>query len=154
MNLHHKYMTLAIEVSKNALKSGDIPVGAVIVQNDTIVCSAHNTIEHDNNPINHAEIIAINLASQILGDKHLTDCDMYVTLEPCVMCAGAIILARMRRIIFGAYDSKTGACGSLFSILYESKLNHKVEVIGGIMEAECSLHLMKFFENIRKNKNA
>lgn len=154
MNSHYKYMSIAIEEAKKALASGDVPVGSVIVRDDILISKAHNTVEFQNNPTNHAEIIAIQSASQILGDKHLVDCNIYVTLEPCAMCAGAIVLARLRRLIFGAYDPKTGACGSLFSIPFENKLNHKVEVIGGVMESQCAELLKDFFEKLRTNQNA
>jgi len=153
-SLHRKYMSLAIDEAKNASSSGDVPVGAIIVKDDIILSKANNSVELELNPINHAEIIAIISASQMIGKKHLTGCDLYVTLEPCTMCVGAIILARIRRVIFGAYDPKTGACGSLFSIPFEKKLNHQVEVIGGIMEEECSQLLSRFFANIRDNNDA
>ena len=145
----NKYMQQAIELAKAAAAMGEIPVGCVIVHNDRIVAQTHNTVEQNNCPTCHAEINAINQASQILG-KYLTECDMYVTLEPCPMCTGAIIGARIKRLYIGAPDAKTGCCGSNLDIITKQHFNHKVEVYHGIMESKCSEIISNFFENLRK----
>lgn len=143
-------MEVAIEEAKKAAALGEVPVGAVIVYENNIVSTAYNMKEYMKDATAHAEIIAIKKASSILDKWRLSDCNIYVTLEPCVMCAGAIVQARMGKLIFGAYDKRFGACKSLYNIPEEGKLNHKVDIIDGIMEEECSFLLSDFFKKRRK----
>lgn len=144
------YMSRAIELAKDAALSGEIPVGAVIVRNKQIIAVGQNRRERDQTALGHAEIEAISSACQTLDTWRLDDCDLYVTLEPCPMCAGAIINSRIRRVYFGAYDSKAGSFGSLtdLSVL---PFEHRPEIYGGIMELECKQLLTDFFKEIRAN---
>lgn len=147
-----KYMKEALKSARRSLKSRDVPVGAVIVKDGKIIGRGFNSIERKGNPLEHAEIAAISSAVKKTGFKHLTDCDMYVTLEPCSMCAGAIVLARLRNLFIGAPDPKTGACGSLYSITEDKRLNHRCNVVSGILEKECSGIIKDFFRSIRESK--
>ncbi len=142
-------MEEALREAQKALHKKEIPVGAVIVKDGQIISRAHNLKETLNDPTAHAEIIAIREASRVLANWRLEGCNLYVTLEPCPMCAGAINQARIDRLIYGAMDLKTGACGSLFNLTGDLRLNHKVEVIAGIMEEECKQLLKTFFEGKR-----
>lgn len=141
-------MQEAIELAKAAGNRGEVPVGAVIVRNKEIIATGQNRREADNHALGHAEIEAIDSACRALGTWRLDDCDLYVTLEPCPMCAGAIINARIRRVYFGAYDSKAGSFGSItdLSVL---PYNHKPEIYGGIMEFDCKQVLSDFFTSVR-----
>ncbi len=142
----------AIKQARRSLLAEDVPVGAVIVKDGKIIARGYNQVEKRQNPIAHAEIVAIEKASKKLGYKHLLDCDIYVTLEPCAMCCGAIVLARLRRLIFGAYDPKTGAAVSLYNITNDPRLNHRLEVLGGVLQDDCVALLKNFFKKLR-NKN-
>lgn len=153
MDNHEKYMALAIELAKLSNEHEDVPIGALIVHNDEIIGRGYNQIEKLNNSIVHAEIIAINDAISNFGYKHLLDCSLYVTLEPCSMCAGAIVLARISNLIYGAKDPKSGACGSLFNIPQDERLNHRVNIISSVKEDECSQLLKDFFKELRKTGN-
>lgn len=144
-----KWMECAIAEAQRAAEIDEVPIGAVIVREGRIIASAHNTRETDKNPLAHAEIGAIKKASEILGGWRLLECTLYVTLEPCPMCAGAIINARIPRVVFGAYDRKAGALGTLYD-LAEGKLNHTPEVAGGVLEEECAALLSGYFRNKRK----
>jgi tRNA(adenine34) deaminase len=146
-------MDAALELAKLSTEYNDVPVGAIIVHNDMIIGKGYNQIEKLNNSIVHAEIIAINDAINNYGYKHLLDCSIYVTLEPCAMCAGAIVLARISNLIYGANDPKTGACGSLFNIPQDERLNHRLNVISGVKKDECSQILKDFFKELRKTDN-
>lgn len=146
-----KFMRRAIELAKEAEKNGDVPIGAVVVKNGKIVGEGYNRREIDNNPIAHAEIEAIKMAGEKLGGWHLEDCDLYVTLEPCPMCAGAIINSRIKTLFFGAYDLKAGSASSESVInLFELPYNHKPEIYGGICEEETKKLLQDFFLTKRK----
>ena len=146
-----KFMQRAIELAKIAEENGDVPIGAVVVKNGEIVGEGYNRREIDNNPTAHAEIEAITEAGKRLGTWHLDDCDLYVTLEPCPMCAGAIINSRIKTLIFGAYDSKAGSASSDSVInLFDLPYNHKPEIYGGICENETSKLLKDFFQAKRK----
>lgn len=136
----------ALSQAQQAQKHGEVPVGAIIVYKEEIIAQAHNLTEKNNNALLHAEILAIQQAMNFIGSKYLIGCDLFVTLEPCSMCAGAIVLARIQRVIFGAFDSKAGACGSLIDIPQHPLLNHRPIVIGGILEKECSSILQDFFQ--------
>lgn len=145
------FMRYALSLAEKASDSGEVPVGAVIVRNGEIVGQGRNRRENGKNALYHAEIEAINDACQRLGGWRLWECDMFVTLEPCPMCTGAIINSRIRRVVFGAYDKKAGCCGSVMN-MFELPFNHKPEVIGGFMEEECSSALSEFFIKLRNTK--
>lgn len=149
MQIYKKYMAIALDEAEKALLTGDVPIGAVIVRDGIIIARAYNQVEALNDPTAHCEILAIRSAVQAIGLKHLTNCTLYITLEPCSMCAGAIVLARIPEVIFGASDPKTGACGSLYLIADDERLNHQSKIIGGIMETECSALLKQFFNKLR-----
>ena len=149
-----KYIKQALLLAKKAGASGEIPVGAVIVKDGEVIATGVNRRETDNTALGHAEIMAINLACERLGRWRLDDCELYVTLEPCPMCAGAIINARIKKVVFGAFDKKAGSCSddsviNLFNLPY----NHRPEVWAGICEQECSEVLSSFFENLREKGN-
>lgn len=149
--MNQKYMVLAIEQAKKAADEGEVPIGAVIVKNGEIISVAHNECEQKKDPTAHAEILAIRRAAEKIGDFRLTDAELYVTLEPCPMCAGAIINARIKEVVFGAADPMKGALGSVLN-LYSYNLPNKPEVYGGISEKECLNILQEFFKK-RRNKN-
>lgn len=144
------YMSLALQEARRAFTLDEVPVGAVIVKNNIVIAKGHNIRETMKNALGHAETIAIEEACRVLGGWRLMDCDLYVTLEPCPMCAGAAVNARINRIIFGAYDQKSGACGSVYNIANDDRLNHRIEVIPGILEGECKELLQEFFKRKRK----
>lgn len=148
-NIHHKYMSQALTLAKTAYKEGEVPVGAIVVKENRIIGKGYNQTEMLNDPTAHAEIIAVSSACATLKNKYLTDCTLYVTLEPCHMCAGALVWAKISQVVFGAMDQKAGACGSLFNIASNKKLNSTAEVIQGIMEDECSKLLKDFFKEKR-----
>ena len=149
---HRTYMSKAYQEAEKALEKGEVPVGAVIVCNNMVIGRGHNQVESLYDPTAHAEMIAISAAIEHLGEKYLTGCSLYVTLEPCPMCAGALVWSKIDRIVFGALDDTAGACGSLFNIARNEKLNHRIEVIHGFMEQECSSLLTEFF-NRKRNSN-
>jgi tRNA(adenine34) deaminase len=151
-NLDEQYMRIAIDQAKIAQENGDVPIGAVIVHNGQVIAKAYNQREQLQDPTAHAEIIALTQAAAALENWHLHGCTMYVTLEPCCMCAGALVLARIDRLVYGCADPKTGACGSLYNIVQDERLNHRLEVASGVLADECSQLLQKFFEN-RRAKN-
>jgi len=142
-------MREAFRLAQRAFQEDEVPVGAVIAFENRIIARAYNQVETLKDPTAHAEMIAITQATSTLCNKWLYDCTMYVTLEPCSMCAGALVLARVSRICYGADDPKTGACGSVFNIAGSSGLNHTVKVSGGILREECSHILSTFFQNKR-----
>lgn len=143
------YMEQALLEAKKAARDGEVPVGAVIVKSGNIIARAHNLKETDNNALAHAEVIAIDEACKKLGTWRLDDSELYVTLEPCPMCAGAIINSRLKAVYFGAYDSKAGACGSVVDLLKRGVFNHSPDVYSGIMEDACQSILTEFFKNLR-----
>lgn len=145
-------MLKAIELAKEAADEGEVPVGAVVVKNGEIIATGRNRRESKKNALCHAEIEAINNACKALGGWRLFQCEMYVTLEPCPMCAGAIINSRIKSIYFGAYDQKAGSFGSIADF-NRIPYNHKPEVYGGIMESECKALLTDFFKSLRKNQS-
>ena len=151
-----KYMVQALKEAKKSYEKEEIPVGAVIVKDGKIIARGHNLKETKTDTTNHAEIIAIKKASKKLNSWRLTGCTMYVTLEPCTMCAGALIQARLDKVVIGTMDEKTGACGSVLNVLKDYKFNHNVEIETNVMEKECKEILQKFFKELRekrKNKN-
>lgn len=144
-----KFMEYAFEQAKMAYEKGEVPVGAVVVKDMKIISSAHNLTETDNDPTAHAEIVAIKKACQVLGTTRLTGCDLYVTLEPCAMCVGAIVNARIRELYIGAMDKKAGCCGTAMELMGAKHFNHSPKVYYGIMEDECSKILTDFFKERR-----
>lgn len=146
-------MFAALKEAEKAASMGEVPVGAVIVKNGEIISRAHNMTGALMDPTAHAEIIAIRKAASRLGGWRLPGCEMFVTAEPCSMCAGAIVLARIKKLYIGTMDPKAGACGSLFNIPQDSRLNHFTEIQTGLMQEECSLIMKDFFKQLRKKKS-
>ena len=154
MNKKEVFMKRAINQANKAYNKLEVPVGAIIVKDDKIIARAYNQKEGKKDATKHAEIIAIQKASKKLQSWRLLDCEMYVTLEPCSMCAGAIIQSRIKKVYIGAMDEKTGRCGSVFNLFKDYKFNHHVEVEYNVCQTECEEILKEFFKMIRKNKKA
>lgn len=150
MAYDERFMRMAIEIAKKAVYFDEVPVGAVIVKNGEVVGRGDNRKERENNAVYHAEIVAINDACKTLGNWWLEDCEMYVTLEPCAMCSGAMINSRIKALYFGAYDEKSGACGSKVNLMQKGLFNHDIEVEGGCLKDDCAKLLSTFFKNKRK----
>lgn len=149
MQPHEPWMRSALAQAAAAEEADEVPVGAVVVFDGNIIAEAHNQREMLNDPTAHAEMLAITQAAEALGSWRLLDCTLYVTLEPCPMCAGAIVQARIPRLIYGASDPKAGACESLYQITSDVRLNHQTVVLGGVMEEECRTILREFFRKQR-----
>lgn len=143
--LDEVFMQEALRQAKKAFEADEVPIGAVIVHENKIIARSHNQVETLKDPTAHAEMIAITQATNHLGSKWLQECSLYVTLEPCSMCAGALVLARLGRVVFGAEEPKTGACGSVINLAQHPKLNHQLDVTGGILAVECGSILSEFF---------
>lgn len=153
MEQHIKYMKEALRQAKKAYALGEVPIGCVIVYEDKIIARGYNRRNTDKNTLAHAEITAINRASKKIGDWRLEDCIMYVTLEPCQMCAGAIVQSRITNVVMGCMNPKAGCGGSILNILEMPEFNHQVNVLRGVMEEECSQILQDFFKELRiRNK--
>lgn len=152
LNPDQRFMNEAIKMATKAFEADEVPVGAVIVHQNTIIAKAHNQVETLKDPSAHAEMIAVTQAANALGQKWLPKCTLYVTVEPCAMCAGALVLARLERLVFGALDPKTGACGSVMNIARHEALNHRLKIQGGFMEEECSRLMSEFFKRKREEK--
>lgn len=146
---HDFWMKKALDEALLAFDEGEVPVGAVIIFQDRVIAAAHNQRETLNDPTAHAEMIAITQAAEVLGSWRLLDCTLYVTLEPCPMCAGAIVQARIPRVIYGTADPKAGACHSLFSLTSDIRLNHQAAALGGVMQEDCKAILQEFFRQQR-----
>ncbi|HOW36557.1 MAG TPA: tRNA adenosine(34) deaminase TadA [Candidatus Omnitrophota bacterium] len=146
-------MQEAIKQAKLAAEKDEVPVGAVITHQNKIIARAHNQVEMLKDPTAHAEMLAVTQATNFLSCKWLQDCTLYVTIEPCSMCAGALVLARIKRICFGASDPKTGGCGSVVNIARHKKLNHRIEVKKGILAEECGRLVSEFFKKKRKSES-
>lgn len=144
------FMKEALKEAKKAYKCKEAPIGAVVVYKNKIIARGYNLREKKNNAIMHAEIVAINKACRKLKSWRLEDCELYVTLEPCPMCAGAIIQSRIKKVFFGAYDKKAGCAGTIFNLFERGKFNHDVEVRGGLLQDECAEILKTFFKELRK----
>ena len=149
MEQYVEYMQMAIEEAKLAALEDEVPIGCVIVKDDKVITKAHNQRENTNNPLGHAETLAIKKASEVLGDWQLVNCELYVTVEPCIMCAGAIIQSRIPKVIYGAPDLKGGAFGSSINVLEAQNINHRPIVVSGILEKECSELLKSYFKSKR-----
>ena len=144
-----RFMRMALRAAARGAREGEVPVGAVVVQEGRVLARAHNRPLHLHDPSAHAEILALRRAARKLRNYRLEGCDLYVTIEPCAMCAGAIVHARLRRFVFGAPDPKAGACGSALRVMNHRKLNHRVEVARGILAAECAGVIQEFFRKRR-----
>jgi tRNA(adenine34) deaminase len=143
------FMRRALEEAANATAVGEVPIAAVVVQRDEVLAHSHNYRESWQDPTAHAELISIRAAAKKLGSWRVTDSTLYVTVEPCAMCLGAVILARIPRLVFGAWDPKGGACGSVFDLTREPRLNHRLAVIGGVLEEESRALIQEFFRGLR-----
>ena len=152
MTQDEKYMKAALREAKKAYKLDEVPIGCVIVQNDKIIARGYNRRNTDKNTLAHAEITAIKKASKKTGDWRLEDCTMYVTLEPCQMCAGAIVQSRLGKVVIGSMNPKAGCAGSVINLLQMKQFNHQVEMETGVLEEECSAMLSGFFQELREKK--
>jgi tRNA(adenine34) deaminase len=148
------FMQLALAQARAGALAGEVPVGAVVVKNGEVIASAHNAPLGRKDPTAHAEVNALRLAAQVLGNYRLDGCTLYVTLEPCAMCSGAAMHARLSRLVFGAPEPKTGAAGSVLNLFENAQLNHHTQVIGGVLDAECVQELQAFFEMRRLQHKA
>lgn len=146
-------MMQAFKLAEQAYDEDEVPVGAIVVKESRVIGKGYNQTERLKDPTAHAEMLAISAACSTIENKYLHDCTLYVTLEPCSMCAGALVLSKIDRLVFGTPDAKAGACGSLFNISSSNKLNHQAEIIQGIMEEDCKWILKKFFEKQRSRSN-
>ena len=144
-----RYMLEALKEASLAASEDEVPIGCVIVKDGEIIARAHNQRDKTNNPLGHAEVLAIKKASEILKDWQLVNCELFVTIEPCLMCAGAIIQSRIKRVIYGAPDLKGGAFGSSINVLDASNINHRPEIVKGILESECSQIIKDYFKSKR-----
>jgi tRNA(adenine34) deaminase len=153
VQLDEQYIQKAIQQAQIAAENGDVPIGAVIVYQNQIIGKAYNQREQLNDPTAHAEIIALTQAASFIGSWRLHGCTIYVTLEPCPMCAGALVLARIDRLVYGCDDPKTGACKSLYNIVQDERLNHRLEVTSGVLADDCSMLLKDFFQRRRIENN-
>jgi tRNA(adenine34) deaminase len=147
------FMRRALELAREAAAEGEVPVGAVVVKGDEVIACGRNRRENGKNALCHAELEAIDAACRALGGWRLWECELYVTLEPCPMCAGAIINARVPRVVYGAKDTKAGSCGSIVN-LFELPYNQKPQVVSGVLEGECAALLTEFFRNLRKKRRS
>jgi tRNA(adenine34) deaminase len=151
--IHREFMRLALREAEAAYAEEEVPIGAVIVRDGQVIASAHNQREQLHDPTAHAEMIAITQAAGVVGDWRLEGATLYVTLEPCPMCAGAIVLARLPRVVYGAADPKAGAVATLYQMLDDPRLNHRAEVIGGVLSEPCGAILSRFFADRRREHN-
>ena len=149
VNLHQNFMFQALKLAELAYKKGEVPVGAVVVYQERIIGKGYNQVEMLKDSTAHAEMLAISAACATLQNKYLKDCTLYVTLEPCPMCSGAVVWSKISRVVFGAMDDKSGGCGTIFNISANKKLNHQAEIIQGVMEADSRFLLQKFFSEKR-----
>ena len=152
MNQQEKYMREAVKQAKKAAAIGDVPIGCVIVFDDKIIARAYNQRNKKKTTLAHAELLAIQKASKKIGDWRLEECTMYITLEPCQMCAGAIVQARIPKVVIGAMNPKAGCAGSVLNILQVDAFNHQVEIEKGVLEEECSQMMSEFFRELREKK--
>ena len=150
MDRYEKYMLEALEEAKKAALEDEVPIGCVVVKNDKIIARAHNQRDKSHNPLGHAETLAIKQASEVVGDWQLVDCELYVTIEPCLMCAGAIIQSRIKQVVYGAPDIKGGAFGSSINVLDANNINHRPEIIAGVLKDECSKIIKDYFKSKRQ----
>ncbi len=149
---HEKWMRAAVREAVIAAKKDEVPIGAVAVANGKVVARAHNIREKTHDPLGHAELLLLRKLARKERSWRLTDIAVYVTCEPCLMCAGAMLQARVKRVVFGCKDPKAGACGSLYNVMQDKRLNHRIEVVGGVMEKECAKMLSDFFSAKRSGR--
>lgn len=149
LDTHRRWMRQALKEAEQAYEAGEVPVGAVVVRSGEIVGRGHNMVEQLQDPTAHAEIIALTAASETLGSKNLGGCTLYVTLEPCPMCAGATVLSRLDRLVFGAFDEKAGSCGTLYNIPQDERLNHHIDILSGLEADQSAALLLSFFRQRR-----
>ncbi len=152
MKKDKEYMVIAMEEAEKAREIGEVPIGAIIVYEDKIIGRGHNIRETTQQTLSHAELLSIQEANEVIGSWRLEDCTLYVTLEPCAMCAGAIVQSRIKRVVYGATDPKAGCAGTLMNLLTEERFNHQVEVTTGVLQKECSEMLRDFFQMLRKKR--
>ncbi|UXR78581.1 MULTISPECIES: tRNA adenosine(34) deaminase TadA [unclassified Staphylococcus] len=153
MRSHEYYMSLALDEAYQAAKKGEVPIGAVVVKDDRVIARAHNLRETIQLPTAHAEHLAMEQAARELGTWRLEGCTLYVTLEPCVMCSGTIVMSRVDQVVYGAEDPKGGCSGSLMNIIEDSRMNHRATVVRGVLAYSCSQQLKHFFKVLRQRKN-
>ncbi|MBS4959926.1 MAG: tRNA adenosine(34) deaminase TadA [Clostridiales bacterium] len=151
---HKKYMDIALEQAWKAYELNEVPIGAVIVKDDTVIGKGYNLRNTKKNPLCHAEIIAMNEAAINIGDWRLEGCTLYVTVEPCPMCAGAIVQARIPLVVFGTRNKKAGCAGSVLDLFHQERLNHQVQVIEGVQQEECAFMMSSFFRQFRNKKGS
>ena len=149
MERYEKYMLEALKEAELAAQEDEVPIGCVIVKDDKIISRAHNQRDKSHNPLGHAETLAIEKASEIIGDWQLVDCELYVTIEPCIMCAGAIIQSRIKKVVYGAPDLKGGAFGGSIDVMNANNINHHPEIISGVLEKECAQIIKDYFKSKR-----
>lgn len=154
MTTDEYFMTLAIQEAQKAQQIGEVPIGAIITKNDEVIARAHNLRETLQQPTAHAEHLAIERAAKVVGSWRLEECTLYVTLEPCVMCAGTIVMSRIPRVVYGADDPKGGCSGSLMNLLQNNDFNHRAIVDKGVLQESCSQLLTNFFKQLRYNKKS
>lgn len=154
MTIHEKYMKQAITQAKKAQAIGDVPIGCIIVYEDKVIARGYNKRNKLGTTLAHAELLAIKKASKVIGDWRLENCTMYVTLEPCQMCAGAIVQARIPHVVIGTMNPKAGCAGSIINLLQMEQFNHQVSITSGILEKECSTLMKDFFQQLREKKKA
>lgn len=152
MTSHQYYMSIALEEARKAAKKGEVPIGAVVVKDEKIIARAHNLRETDQSPTAHAEHLAMERAAEALGTWRLEGCTLYVTLEPCVMCAGTIVMSRVDTVVFGAMDLKGGCVGSLMNLVQDARMNHRATVVSGVLAYSCGELLRQFFKALRLQK--
>lgn len=153
MGAHRRWMKRALQEAEEAFEAGEVPVGAVVVRDERLLGRGRNRVEALGDPTAHAELLAVTAACDTLGSKFLEDCTIYVTLEPCPMCAGALVWARLERLVFGAFDEKAGSCSTLYNIPRDDRLNHRVEIVSGIEEDECADLMSRFFRERREEES-
>ena len=149
MERYEKYMLEALKEAELAAQEDEVPIGCVVVKDDRIISRAHNQRDKSHNPLGHAETLAIEKASEIIGDWQLVDCELYVTIEPCIMCAGAIIQSRIKKVVYGAPDLKGGAFGGSIDVMNANNINHHPEIISGVLEKECAQIIKDYFKSKR-----
>lgn len=149
IKLHQNFMIQALKLAEIAYEKGEVPIGAIVVKDGRVIGKGYNQTEMLKDPTAHAEMLAISSACATLNNKYLEECTLYVTLEPCPMCSGAIVWSKIQRVVFGAMDEKSGSCGTLFNIASNSKLNHRAEIIQGVLEMDSQYLLKQFFSSKR-----
>ena len=152
LSMHEHWMHEALLEAAQAAADGEVPVGAVAIAENQVIARAHNRREETHNPLDHAELVLLRRIAREHGDWRFEDVTVYVTCEPCIMCMGALIHARIPRLIFGCFEPKTGACGSLYDFSNDTRLNHRIEVIPGVLHDQCAMQLQEFFKALRREK--